>query len=112
MPRCATVWDRLLPTSPATNYNEGGTPVLSFDEPLQPIDVDRRALDHDSSSDDGSNDEPADAPTEVDLNRVSIMLGQEHTQLEQIVEQENVHSELRDEEIIAAETVVLDPNSI
>lgn len=92
--------------------NEGGTLVQSFEEPLQAVDVDRRAVDDDSSSDDGSNDESADAPIDVDLNRVPIMLGQERTQFEQMVEPENVHRQLTDEEIIAAETVALNPDSI
>lgn len=69
-------------------------------------------MDDDSSSDDGSNDESADAPTDVDLNRVPIMLGHERTQFEQMVEPENVHRQLTDEEIIAAETVALNPDSI
>lgn len=99
-------------SSPVTNYNEGGTPVQSFHEPLQAVDVDQRALEHDSSGDDGSNDESTDAPTDVDLNRVPMMIGQECTQIEQTVEQENVHRQLTDEEITAAETVELDPDSI
>lgn len=41
-----------------------------------------------------------------------MMLGQEHKQFEQTVEQENVHHQVTDEEIIAAETVALDPDSI
>lgn len=41
-----------------------------------------------------------------------MMLGQERTQFEQMVEQENVHHQMTDEEIIAAETLALDPDSI
>lgn len=78
MPRCAFGWGWILPSNLATNYNEERTLVQYFDAPLQADDVNQRASDRDSSSDDVSNEGSVDVPSDVGLNRVPIMLGDEH----------------------------------
>lgn len=59
---------------PATISSEGGTYIQYFDPPLEGNDIDLRTSDDDSSSDDVSNEVLAYAPSDVDLNRVPILL--------------------------------------
>lgn len=102
----------LFPSIPTTVSSEGGTPMQYFDPTPEQNDVDLRASDDDSSSDDGSAEGPAYEPRAVDLNSVPMMLVQESMQFFQAVEQENVQRQLTDEEIIAAEAAAVDPDSI
>lgn len=59
-------------------------------------------------SKEGSND----GLCEDDLNRVTLMLEEDRTHFERVVEHKNVHHPLNDEQITTVEAIAADPHSV
>lgn len=57
----------------------------------------------DKSDDDDSFEGLKEGPCHFDLNGVSVMLGDDCTQFKRVVEQEDIHHPLNDEDITVAE---------
>lgn len=86
LPRCATTNQWFFSSSSAYNYDEGRTSEQYLDAPFQADNVVMRASN--GSWDDGSAKGSKDGSCNVDLNRFPVILGEERTQFERVVEYE------------------------
>lgn len=65
----------------------------------------------DSGNDDASKEGSNDGMCEDDLNRVTLMLEEDRTHFERVVEHDNVHHPLNDEQITTVGANAADPHS-